>query len=82
MEGRLVVALFQLPPIGISISHCGSKSPAATRILWAYNRDHLDFLEDYVQATLREGLPEQAPAVFKNKTAASRLPKWIKRAKN
>ena|ERR1700704_6055983 len=62
-------------PLWLQISCCD-------KILWAYNRDHLDFLEDYVQATLREGLPEQATAVFKNKTAASRLPKWIKRAKN
>ena len=62
-------------PLWLQISCCN-------KILWAYNRDHLDFLEDYVQATLREGLPEQATAVFKNKTAASRLPKWIKRAKN
>lgn len=62
-------------PLWLQISCCGN-------LLWAYNRDHLDFIESYVQATLREGLPEQATAVFKNKTAASRLPKWIKKAKN
>jgi hypothetical protein len=62
-------------PLWLQISCCG-------KLLWAYNRDHLDFIESYVQATWREGLPEQATAVFKNKTAASRLPKWIKKAKN
>jgi len=62
-------------PLWLQASCCGE-------ILWAYNRDHLNFLEDYVQATLREGLPEQVTAFFRNKTMASRLPKWIKRAKN
>jgi len=50
-------------PLWLQVSCCG-------KLLWAYNHDHLDFLEDYVQATLREGLPEQATAAFKNKTAA------------
>lgn len=62
-------------PLWLQASCCGE-------ILWAYNRDHLDFRDNSVQATLREGLPEQATAFFRNKTVASRLPKWIKKAKN
>ena len=44
--------------------------------LWAYNRKHLEFIENYVGAKLRERTPNT------NKSLASRLPQWIKRAKN
>lgn len=44
--------------------------------LWAYNADHLAFLERYVRATLRER--ERDPVYgWHNKSLASRLPKWI-----
>lgn len=45
-------------------------------ILWAYNKEHLDFLERYVSAYIRE----QVPII--NQSLASRLPTWIKSAKN
>ncbi len=45
-------------------------------ILWALNADHLDFLEDYVSAKQREQLPN------KNRSLISRLPVWVKSAKN
>lgn len=56
---------------------------------FAYNLEHLDFLESYVGAKLRERRPIQR--VFEdgdgipmqiNKTMASRLPRWMKLAKN
>jgi hypothetical protein len=45
------------------------------RLLWALNEPHLDFLERYVAA----GVREQSPG---NSTLASRLPAWIKSAKH
>jgi hypothetical protein len=45
------------------------------RLLWAVNEPHLDFLERYVAA----GIREQSPG---NSTLASRLPAWIKSAKH
>jgi hypothetical protein len=52
------------------------QTPCCGNILWAYNEYHLNFLEDYVGSVLRERHPN------KNKTLASRLPTWIKEAKN
>lgn len=45
------------------------------RLLWAVNEPHLDFLERFVAA----GVREQSPG---NSTLASRLPAWIKSAKH
>jgi hypothetical protein len=45
--------------------------------LWAYNLNHLDELRRYVAATLRERSSDAG-----NKSMASRLPAWIKLAKN
>jgi hypothetical protein len=57
---------FQMP-LWLAMHCCG-------QMLWAYNEEHLRFLEEYVRAELREGYP--------NGTLASRLPVWIKSAKN
>lgn len=56
-------------PLWMQISCCGET-------LWANNEKHLEFIEDYVGARLRERKP------FVNKSLASRLPNWIKKAKN
>jgi ribosomal protein S27E len=45
-------------------------------VLWAYNARHLNFLADYVRATLRERSANH------NSTLASRLPVWMKAAGN
>lgn len=45
--------------------------------LWAYNLNHLDELRRYVAATLRERSSDAG-----NKSMASRLPAWVKSAKN
>lgn len=42
--------------------------------LWAYNRDHLAFLDTYVRAAMRQRAPN------KNSSLASRLPRWMKAA--
>ncbi|MDT0581815.1 hypothetical protein [Brumicola blandensis] len=49
--------------------------------LWAFNQTHLQFLESYVGATLRERV-EDDELGWSNSSLASRLPKWIKSAKN
>ncbi|MBI5190646.1 MAG: hypothetical protein HZA22_08210 [Nitrospirae bacterium] len=49
--------------------------------LMALNERHLDYMESYVKAELREG-NRDGSAVYRNKTVASRLPAWIKSAKN
>ncbi|OXS59776.1 hypothetical protein B1A99_09535 [Cohnella sp. CIP 111063] len=46
------------------------------KLLWAYNKEHLDFLDSYVNATLRQRQPN------KNQSLASGLPDWIKSGKN
>ncbi|MFB7139553.1 hypothetical protein ACFCYN_07875 [Gottfriedia sp. NPDC056225] len=52
------------------------KTSCCSNTLWAYNNEHLDFLENYVSASIREQLPNI------NRSLASRLPSWIKSAKN
>ena len=41
------------------------------QVLWAYNLEHLEFIKQYVAATVRLREPN------KNATLASRLPSWI-----
>ncbi|MFT3796632.1 hypothetical protein [Flavobacterium sp.] len=52
--------------------------PVGGNVLWAYNPAHLDFLEQHVQAQLRERNTEH----MRNKSLGSRLPKWMTSAKN
>ena len=59
---------FQLP-LWLETECCG-------KTLWAYNEKHLNLIEDYVSAKLRERMPKR------NRTLASCFPKWIKSAKN
>lgn len=48
--------------------------------LWAFNRRHLDFLESYVSASLRER--RQNEWGWRNASLASRLPRWMTSASN
>lgn len=50
--------------------------PCCGEELWAYNLEHLIFIEDYVTANIRSRKPNI------NKSLISRLPQWIKSAKN
>lgn len=52
------------------------QTPCCGETLWAYNAEHLSFLEEYVGAGLRES------GITGNSTHISRLPLWIKSAKN
>ncbi len=56
------------------VSCCG-------RVLFAFNKRHLDFLKNYVGAHLRKRRqdPERG---WSNASMASRLPAWMKSAKN
>jgi hypothetical protein len=56
-------------PLWLEISCCGER-------LWAYNRKHLEMLDAYVGAKLRER------TVKGRNSFLSKLPKWIKSAKN
>lgn len=49
--------------------------------LWCLNLDHLDFLEELVNAQLRERRPDPVLG-HSNRAIESRLPKWILAAKN
>ncbi|MEI6046010.1 MAG: hypothetical protein WCS37_16795 [Chloroflexota bacterium] len=55
-------------PLWLQIPCCGE-------VLWAYNAPHLAFLKSYVQAELRED-------GIATRTVATRLPTWLKSAKN
>jgi hypothetical protein len=55
--------------------------PCCGEILYANNEEHLNFLESYVRATLRERSLDPKWG-WMNQSLASRLPKWIKSAKN
>ncbi|MFD0680347.1 MULTISPECIES: hypothetical protein [unclassified Paenibacillus] len=46
------------------------------QVLWAYNKEHFAFLDNYINSSLRERIP------YMNQSLASRLPEWIKSAKN
>ncbi len=54
--------------------------PCCDETLWAYNKEHLQFIEAYVRAELRERTPTDNG--WSNNSLQSRLPTWIKRAKN
>lgn len=45
--------------------------------LWAFNAEHLDLLESYVSASLRERVPDR-----KQYSLVEKLPAWVKSAKN
>jgi hypothetical protein len=61
-------------PLWLQISCCGET-------LWAYNKKHLEFIKEYVQAELRERSKDEDSG-WSNQSLASRLPKWIKSKKN
>jgi hypothetical protein len=59
-------------------------TPVRGEMLWAYNARHLDFIEEFVRATLRERRAPGAAAWvgYANKSLASRMPLWMKRGAN
>jgi hypothetical protein len=55
--------------------------PCTGELLWAYNPQHLSWLEEFVRAGLRERQRDEQWG-WQNRALQSRLPKWIKLAKN
>jgi len=55
--------------------------PCCGETLWAWNRAHLEFMERFVSASLRERQQDPEHG-WSNRSLASRLPKWISKAKN
>ena len=55
--------------------------PCCGETLWAYNREHLEYLRSYVAADHRTRNSD-ANAKISNATMASRLPKWMITAKH
>ncbi|MTI54802.1 hypothetical protein [Geosporobacter ferrireducens] len=60
-------------PLWLESNCCGEK-------LWAYNLEHLEYIERFVYASIREGYCDEHG--WKNNSMVSRLPKWIKNGKN
>jgi DNA-directed RNA polymerase subunit RPC12/RpoP len=56
------------------------QTPCCGEILWTFNEEHLSFLERYV--TAKQRIKFHAEGRVRNGTMASRLPVWIKSAKN
>jgi hypothetical protein len=56
------------------------QAPCCGERLWALNAAHLEWLEGYVGATLRERSPGEHG--WSNRAMASRLPRWMQSAKN
>jgi len=55
------------------------QAPVGRHVLWALNSSHLDFLEAYVSATLRQ---RTRLSTWRNSSLASRLPRWLMAAGN
>ncbi len=52
------------------------RTPCCGRELWAFNKEHLHYLFNYITADIRGRTP------YINQSVASRLPDWIKSSKN
>lgn len=57
------------------------RAPCCGETLWAYNAAHLDFLEGFVGAALRERTRDPELG-WSNRSMASRLPGWMQLAAN
>lgn len=55
------------------------QEPIGGHVLWALNSAHLDYLESYVAATLRQRTHLRN---WQNSSLASRLPRWLSSAGN
>jgi hypothetical protein len=57
------------------------QTPTCGEVLWAYNERHIEFLEAFVGARLRERVRDEKDG-WSNGSLASRLPAWMKSGKN
>jgi hypothetical protein len=60
-------------PLWLQVSYCGE-------VLWAYNEEHLAFLEAFVLAKQRTSVRSEHG--WSNQSLMNRLPLWMKQAKN
>jgi hypothetical protein len=58
------------------------QTPCCGSTLWALNRAHLDFLESYVAAHQRTKVGAASAGKVRNRSMASRLPRWMKSARH
>jgi hypothetical protein len=56
------------------------QTPCCGQTLWAYNLPHLDFIESFVSAKLRERKQDKKYG-WSNRSLFSRLPKWMQSRK-
>ena len=70
ITGGAIDPYFHLP-LWLSVNCCDNN-------FWAYNNEHLDFLNEHVSAKLRERNTQE----MSNRSIGSRLPKWITSKKN
>ncbi len=57
------------------------RTRCAGRTLWAFNAAHVDYLEQFVTAKLREHHPSPTTG-WRNRSLAGRLPRWVQSARN
>jgi hypothetical protein len=57
------------------------QTPCCGHTIWAYNFSHLDLIEAFVSAKLRERRPDENYG-WSNQSLYSRLPQWMKSRKN
>jgi len=62
-------------PLWLSVECCG-------HWLVANNADHLQWLENFIGAKIRERPADTAELGWSNRSMASRLPQWMRSAKN
>ncbi|MEN8250105.1 MAG: hypothetical protein ABFS32_14325 [Bacteroidota bacterium] len=72
LTGQPVDCYFKLP--------LWYKTDVKGNILFAYNIEHLQFLENYVSDKIRERQPDEQG--WSNRSLESRLPKWMLSSKN
>jgi ribosomal protein S27E len=63
------------PFLGLPLWH---QTPCCGKVLWAYNPSHIEFLREYVSASLRERHPDSTHSM----RLARNLPAWALRATN
>lgn len=69
------------PALGAFDGDLWLQTPCCGETLWAYNAHHLDALEAFVRAPLRERRPDPESG-WSNRSWTSRLPRWISAAKH
>lgn len=73
--------IFDRPSSGLRDLQPWLQTPCRGRTLSALNAAHLDYLERFVRAELRERVPDPKWG-WSNRSLVSRLPRWIQSAKN